>query len=138
MAQTIVSGIVDHAQNQEPLKGALVKANTGQTTNTDTDGKYSFTVPATATYIIISHIGFMPDTIAIEQGQQRVTYFTELQPRQHILKEVEVQGYETNRPLLQTAGAISIIDSEVIGRSDESSLVRAVNTHYAPLMASGM
>jgi iron complex outermembrane recepter protein len=127
MAQTIVTGIVDHAQNKEPLKGALIKANTGQTTNTDTEGKYSFTVPVMATYIIVSHIGFLPDTIAIEQGQ-RVIYFTELQPRQHELKEVEVQGYETNRPLLQTAGAISIIDSEVIQRSDESSLVRAVNT----------
>ncbi|NDK56951.1 TonB-dependent receptor [Pontibacter fetidus] len=128
IAQTIVSGIVDHAQKQGPLKGAIVKTNTGQATTTDADGKYSLTVPATATYIVISHIGFVPDTIAIEQGQQRVTYFTQLQPQQHILKEVEVQGYETNRPLLQTAGAISIIDSDVIQRSDESSLVRAVNT----------
>ena len=51
-----------------------------------------------------------------------------LQPLTASLSEVVVTGYETNRPLLETAGALSVIDREVIQRFDESSLVRAVNT----------
>ncbi|OKL41234.1 TonB-dependent receptor [Pontibacter flavimaris] len=51
-----------------------------------------------------------------------------LQPDAASLQEVVITGYETNRPLLQTAGAVSIVGREVIERFDESSLVRAVNT----------
>jgi iron complex outermembrane recepter protein len=127
MAQTIVKGIVRNAQSQQTIANAIVRANTNQTTQTATDGSYSLTVPEQASYIIVSHIGFVPDTITIQHGQT-IVYYTELQPRQNILKEVQVQGFETNRPLLQTAGAISIVDSEVVQRSDESSLVRAINT----------
>ncbi|WP_238395721.1 TonB-dependent receptor [Pontibacter pudoricolor] len=127
MAQTIVKGVVRNAQSQQTIPGAIVRANTSQATQTATDGSYSLTVPAQATSIIVSHVGFLPDTITIQHGQT-IVYYTELQPHQNILKEVQVQGFETNRPLLQTAGAISIVDSDVIQRSDESSLVRAVNT----------
>jgi len=127
MAQTIVTGNVRNVQTRQPIVGAVVSTNTGQSTQTAANGNYSFTVPSEATYIIVSHLGFVPDTIVVQHGQA-IVYNTQLHPRQLILPEVQVQGYETNRPLLQTAGAISIIDSEVISRSDESSLVRAVNT----------
>ncbi|MEJ8758494.1 TonB-dependent receptor [Pontibacter sp. H259] len=127
MAQTIVTGSVRNAQTQQPVVGAIVSTNTGQSTHTTPHGEYSLTIPSEATYLLISHLGFIPDTIVIQHGHS-IVYDTQLQPRQLILPEVQVQGYETNRPLLQTAGAISIIDNEVISRSDESSLVRAVNT----------
>jgi len=127
IAQTIVTGNVRNAQTQQPIVGAVVSTDNAQSTQTAADGNYSLTVPLEATYIIVSHLGFVPDTIVVQHGQA-IVYNTQLQPRQLILPEVQVQGYETNRPLLQTAGAISIIDSEVISRSDESSLVRAVNT----------
>ncbi|MBC5775868.1 TonB-dependent receptor [Pontibacter sp. KCTC 32443] len=127
VAQTIVTGKVYHAQSQQAIAGAVVRANTGETTQTTSDGRYQLTVSAEALYFVISHVGFVPDTVAILKDQ-RIEYMTPLQPQQNMLREVQVQGYETNRPLLQTAGAISILDSEVIQRTDESSLVRAVNT----------
>ncbi len=126
-AQNIVSGTVKDAQNYKPLPGALIRAESGETARVNAAGNYSITVPDRTPYILVSHLGFYTDTVFIAEGENS-TYDILLKPRPQMLSEVEVQGYETNRPLLQTAGAISIIGGEVIRRSDESSLVRAVNT----------
>jgi iron complex outermembrane recepter protein len=125
IAQSIITGTVRHAQTQQPIAGAIVSANLNIKTETNQNGSYSLIAPADAAYLVISHIGFITDTIAIVAGASNEV---QLWPRLNILPEVKVQGYETNRPLLLTAGAISTIDSDVIQQSDESSLVRAVNT----------
>ncbi|NEM99671.1 TonB-dependent receptor domain-containing protein [Pontibacter burrus] len=126
-AQTIVSGTITNAQTAQPIVGATIKASTGESTQTNYSGNYSLSVSADANYLVVSHIGFVADTIRIALGQQ-ANYSLQLQPRQNVLSEVKVQGYETNRPLLETAAAISIVSSDVLQQTDESSLVRAVNT----------
>jgi iron complex outermembrane recepter protein len=77
---------------------------------------------------LISHIGYKSDTISLQDVQHGIALQVYLQPLAASLSEVVVTGYESNRPLLETAGALSVIDREVIRRFDESSLVRAVNT----------
>ncbi|MBF9255448.1 TonB-dependent receptor [Pontibacter sp. 172403-2] len=126
LAQITVKGEVLNARNQQPLEGASVTANTGAQVLTAPDGGYTITVPENTAFLLISYLGFAPDTITDlrQQGLQQ----TLLRPQAATLQEVKVQGYETNRPLLQTAGAISVIGSEVLNRFNESSIVRAVNT----------
>ncbi|WP_242922197.1 TonB-dependent receptor [Pontibacter liquoris] len=126
LAQITVQGRVRDARSLRPLEGAAVTANTGPQALTAADGSYHLTVPDTTAFLLITYLGFAPDTLTdLQQPGVRQTL---LQPTVAVLQEVQVQGYETNRPLLQTAGAISVIDSEVLNRFDESSLVRAVNT----------
>lgn len=126
-AQTIVTGSITNAQTKQPIVGATIKASTGESGQTNNSGNYSLAISADAAYLAVSHISFEPDTITLAPGQQ-ANYSLQLQPRQNVLSEVKVQGYETNRPLLETAGAISIVSSDVLQQTDESSLVRAVNT----------
>jgi len=126
LAQITVRGQVLNANDRQPLEAVSVTANTGPQVLTSADGGYAITVSERTAFLLITHLGFAPDTITNlrQQGLRQ----TLLRPQAAALQEVEVQGYETNRPLLQTAGAISVIDSEVLNRFNESSVVRAVNT----------
>ncbi|HEY4652780.1 MAG TPA: carboxypeptidase-like regulatory domain-containing protein, partial [Pontibacter sp.] len=127
-AQTIVHGTVTNARTKQPIVGALVRTTTsGEAAQTTTDGRYELRVSVGATHLIFSHIGFIADTIVVNSAQGG-NYSVQLQPLQHVLAEVNVQGYQTNRPLLETAGALSVIGGDVLQQTDESSLVRAVNT----------
>src|SRR5690606_26224664 len=81
-----------------------------------------------AQQVVISHIGYKPDTVLVQGMQSGMPLQVYLEPLVASLSEVVVTGYESNRPLLETAGALSMIDREMIRRFDESSLVRAVNT----------
>ena len=64
-AQT-VSGIVIDASNQQPLIGATVFVEGDPVTVTDIDGNFSFRVPATATQLIVSYVGY--ETLRYDLG----------------------------------------------------------------------
>lgn len=127
-AQQQVTGQVLRAQTRQALEGVTITANSGEQTLTNASGRFELSVADQATFILISHIGFKPDTVLLERFRPGIALQVYLQPSAASLSEVVVTGYESNRPLLETAGAISIIDRDVIERFDESSLVRAVNT----------
>lgn len=127
-AQHQVTGQVLRAQTRQPLEGVTITASSGEQTLTNASGRFDLTVAGQSTFILISHIGYKPDTILLQRLQPDIALQVYLQPSAASLSEVVVTGYESNRPLLETAGAISVIDREVIERFDESSLVRAVNT----------
>ncbi|MHC2991782.1 TonB-dependent receptor [Pontibacter sp. HJ8] len=127
-AQQQVTGKVLHAQTKQPLEGVTITANTGEQTSTTASGRFSLEVPASATILLVTHIGYKPDTLYLSPTQPGIERQVLLEPVLSALSEVVVNGYESNRPLLQTAGALSVIESEVLQRFDESSLVRAVNT----------
>ncbi|MDO6390978.1 TonB-dependent receptor [Pontibacter sp. BT731] len=127
-AQQQVTGQVLRAQTRQPLEGVTITASSGEQTLTNASGRFDLTVEDQAAFILISHIGYKPDTVLMQHLQPGIALQVYLQPLAANLSEVVVTGYESNRPLLETAGAISIIDREVIERFDESSLVRAVNT----------
>ncbi|WP_347160289.1 TonB-dependent receptor domain-containing protein [Pontibacter chitinilyticus] len=121
-------GRVLQAQTHQPLQGVTVSAGGASYTLTDEQGYFLISLPDTAAPVIFSSVGFSTDTAYWRKAYRERPLQVLLRPRAAALQEVEVQGYETNRPLLQTAGAISVIKSEVLHRFSESSLVRAVNT----------
>ncbi|MBX0334935.1 TonB-dependent receptor [Pontibacter sp. HSC-14F20] len=127
-AQQLITGQVLHAKNRQPLEGVTVTANTGQQTLSTVTGHFSLDVAGQAQQVVISHIGYKPDTVLVQGMQSGMPLQVYLEPLVASLSEVVVTGYESNRPLLETAGALSMIDREMIRRFDESSLVRAVNT----------
>ncbi|WP_299706945.1 TonB-dependent receptor [uncultured Pontibacter sp.] len=127
-AQQRVAGQVLNAQTRQALEGVTITANTGEQTLTSSMGRFALEISDRAAFLLISHIGYESDTISLQQAQQGIALQVYLQPQAASLSEVVVTGYESNRPLLETAGALSVIDREVIQRFDESSLVRAVNT----------
>ena len=126
LAQSLLQGRVLDARSRLPLEGVTVTANTGEQTITGEEGRYTLTVAEETSTLAFSYLGYSARTIPITHTAEELQVL--LQPTSANLSEVVVTGYETNRPLLETAGALSVVESEVIRRFDESSLVRAVNT----------
>lgn len=110
------------------MESVILTANTGEQTLSAASGRFSLEVAESAAILLVTHIGYKPDTLYITGTQPDIELQVLLEPVASTLSEVVVTGYESNRPLLQTAGALSVIGSEVLQRFDESSLVRAVNT----------
>lgn len=126
MAQRLVGGQVLDARSELPLEGVTVTASSGEQAISNEQGDFSLSVPEAARRLTFSYLGYRTQSLVIASPAQELRVL--LQPGAAKLQEVVITGYETNRPLLETAGAISVIDSEVIQRFDESSIVRALNT----------
>lgn len=126
LAQQLLQGHVLDARSRLPLEGVTVTANSGEQTITNGEGLFSLAATANAGELTFSYLGYSTRTITVTATTKKLQVL--LEPAAASLSEVVVTGYETNRPLLETAGALSVIDREVVQRFDESSLVRAVNT----------
>ncbi|MCX2742026.1 TonB-dependent receptor [Pontibacter anaerobius] len=125
-AQELYSGHVLSAQTEQPLQGVTVTASSGEQGISNENGYFSLATATAPARLVFSYIGYKTEIITNPGAGQELRVL--LQPGAASLQEVVITGYETNRPLLQTAGAVSIIEREVIERFDESSIVRAVNT----------
>ncbi len=89
MAQTRVRGTVVFESDGEPVTGATVTIDgTKVGTVTDTEGKFSITMPGDAKYLKVTFVGYKPVTIAAKDGM-RIT----LQENRAELDEVIVTGY---------------------------------------------
>lgn len=125
-AQVAYTGYVLDAATRQPLEGVTIQASSGQKSMSQPNGRFTLEMPAKAERIAFTFLGYRSQEVVNPRTGQELQVL--LQPTAASLQEVVVTGYETSRPLLQTAGAVSLIDREVIARFDESSLTRAVNT----------
>ncbi|QCR23858.1 TonB-dependent receptor [Pontibacter sp. SGAir0037] len=126
-AQTYITGQVLDGRSRQALEGVTVTASaTGNQATSDAQGRFSIQSPGTSLSLYFSRLGYTSRNITVDVATGELQVL--LQPAATNLSEVVVTGYETNRPLLETVGALSVVTSEVIRRFDESSLVRAVNT----------
>ncbi|MFT2010738.1 TonB-dependent receptor domain-containing protein [Pontibacter sp. 13R65] len=129
-AQTTINGQVLDARSRQPLEGVTISAGVnGQQIISNAQGEFKVPVngEGATTTLHFQLLGYATRTLKVILPLTQVLQVS-MQANATNLSEVVVTGYETNRPLLETAGAISIVDSEVIQRFDQSSLVRAVNT----------
>jgi hypothetical protein len=77
-AQFVLSGTVQHSAGSQPLADASVvlssPGKTAQSTLTDVQGKFSFTVAETGKYVLnITYVGYktLSDTIELAQSMQK-------------------------------------------------------------------
>lgn len=96
-------------ENGEPLPGVTVRVkDANQGTITDMEGNYSLEVPDGNASLIFSFVGFISQTIAIN-NQSRID--VSLEPDVETLEEVVVVGYGTEKRKDLT-GAVSSVSSE--------------------------
>ncbi|MDX5480309.1 MAG: TonB-dependent receptor plug domain-containing protein, partial [Hymenobacteraceae bacterium] len=126
LAQELYTGRVLDASTELPLEGVTITASTGSQAISNDNGFFSLSAPGGIKRLSFSYVGYKGQSITNPDPSQELRVL--LQPGAANLQEVVITGYETNRPLLQTAGALSLIEREVIERFEEGSLVRAVNT----------
>ncbi|MGV3586381.1 MAG: TonB-dependent receptor [Adhaeribacter sp.] len=126
LAQRQVVGRVLDSQLRQPLVGASVGIlNTGEGTITDEGGRFALTVPTETDSLLISMIGYQMRSVKLPRTEREITVL--LQTTNALLTEVKVTGYETNRPLMETAGAIGVLHARDINRFNTTTLVPALN-----------
>lgn len=88
LSKGVVSGIV--YEDNGPLPGAnVIVQGTTIGTQTDFDGRFSLTLPAGATQLVISYVGFETQAVPITSDEINV----KLQQDSQVLEEVVVTGY---------------------------------------------
>jgi hypothetical protein len=130
--QKTISGVVTEASNGEPVIGASVAIkNTSVGTATDLDGKFSLTVPANGTTLVVSYVGFLPQELPIDKTHFEIT----LKESATDLDELVVIGYGTQRKRDLT-GAISSISAKEITARPVASIGEALSGRMAGVQAA--
>ena len=104
--RTVTGNIVD--ADAEPLIGATVQVPNSTTgTTTDFDGNFELAVPIEVTELLVSYIGYTPQTVAIGPGPMSIV----LQDNAELLGEVVVVGYGSVQKS-DVVGAVESVDVE--------------------------
>ena len=106
-----LSGVVKDSQGA-PLPGVSVMVpGTSYGTITDVDGRYTLSVPVSASNLEVSCIGFK--TLTISLASNKSEYNAELAEDDQLLEEVVVVGYGTQKKVNMT-GSVSAVNFENI------------------------
>lgn len=122
-AQKNITGTVRDANTQEPIIGAAVVLK-GTTIGgiTDFDGNFSLKVTGDATELEISYMGYISQTIALED---KTEFIVELKEDMVELEQVVVIGYGVQKKSDLT-GAVSSVNSDDIRSMPTSNVVQAI------------
>ncbi|HEY6977250.1 MAG TPA: TonB-dependent receptor plug domain-containing protein, partial [Chitinophagaceae bacterium] len=126
-AQNTLSGKVTDQQTNEPLIGATIKVvNIKTAFLTNKTGEFILKSKEKIDVIEISYIGYETKQIVVSNASQFLNI--SLTASALNLSSITVTGYENNRKLSETAGAISILKSKEIQRGDNMDIIPALNT----------
>ncbi len=107
-AQTrTVTGTVLDAKTDDTLVGASVSAGKDFGAITDIDGNFTITVPASATHLKVSYVGYETKTVAIGSGHLTI----KMLPQANVLDEVIAVAYGTAKKSEYT-GAASVVKAD--------------------------
>lgn len=126
-AQQTIRGKVTDQQSNSAIPGVTISVvGSNAATQTNTNGIFELQLPSGADSIRVSFMGYESRLIAV----RNVTRFLNIQLNtgSTSLNNVTVTGYNDNRPLLQTAGAISILSGSDIRSNNNVDILPALNT----------
>lgn len=108
--ETAITGIVRDGESGTPLPGVVIKtAQSGRTTSTNSDGRFSLEVTGADKFVTFSFVGYK----SLEKHTSSSFKDVRLQPDVTSLKDVLVVGYGTQTKK-EFTGAASRITSETI------------------------
>ena len=127
-AQSKITGVVKDSTG-EPIIGASVtiKGAQGVGAVTDIDGNFSLTVPSGKKQLLVSYIGFTPQTVDVN-GKNTFTIF--LKEDNQTLNEVVVVGYGTMKKS-DLAGATGSMDEKKMKGSIITNLDQSLGGRVA-------
>ena len=118
----------------EPVTGATIEIKGTKTkTITDIDGRFSVNVPAHATSLVVSYLGYMPQEIAL-QGRSNVN--VELQPESSELNEVVVTALGIKREKKALGYAVSELKGSELTVARENNVMNSLSGKVAGLQVS--
>lgn len=126
-----ITGTVTSAEDGEPLIGATIQAKgTGIGVATDFDGKYSISVPASATVLEVRSIGMKMQDVQI--GGRTIINVV-LEPDMEELEEVVVVGYGSAKKVGTVVGSVAQVSGEKIASRPQSSVIDAIQGQVSGL-----
>lgn len=143
-AQSKITGNVKDVTGEAVIGASVVVKGTSTGSITDLDGNYSLTVPSGKTQIVVSYVGYLPQTITV--GTKKVINVT-LQEDKKTLDEVVVVGYGTMKKSDLSGAATTLgekaLKGSVITNIDQSfqgrvAGVQATATSGAPGSSSSI
>ena len=119
----IITGHVKNENNEPVLNATVAVRNTSIASQTDSTGHFSISVPASATVLVISYVGYKTEEVAIG-GRSDV--LIKLSPGSAALQDVVVTalGFETKKERL--GYATSKVDGAQVANSGEVGLTDAL------------
>ncbi len=127
-AQYPVKGRVIDTETRLPVQGAnVIIRNSDDRLVSDEEGY--FTIERATILRInftVTHIGYHPKEVTFAGRDTLVE--VGLEPSQNMLTEVIVRGFETDRKILETAGAVSLLSQQDLQRFSNTTFVPAMNT----------
>ncbi len=132
LAQVPVRGLVTTAEDGEPVVGASVKVEGTQTgTITDTEGRFSLTVPSVGTKLLVSYIGMKSQTVKASKDMKIV-----LESDNQQLDDVMVVAFGTQKKSAFT-GAASVVDSKELSKHISTNVVNSLSSSVPGLQIRG-
>jgi iron complex outermembrane receptor protein len=124
-AQLVVTGRVVDPTNSQPIVGATVLVSgTARGTTANDKGQFDLSV-SEGDKLQISAIGYQTQTVSIKASTRTLTI--ELEPSNTDLNEVIVAGYASPQTIQRTAGAVGLVTSRDIQRTNGIHLQSFVN-----------
>jgi len=107
-----VTGTVIDAETDEPLAGAAVTLQKDKTKGvvTDADGKFSIRVPALPVSVVVTYMGFKPQTVNITSAAKPVTVL--LEEDTQTLQEVVVEAGIIQHNKLGFTGSYKTVNAQ--------------------------
>lgn len=124
-----ITGIIKDEKKQ-PLQGATVVVK-GTTTGTSTDeaGKYTITVPADATTLVISYIGYSSKELAIDKALGNQTLDIELGTiAVNEMDQVVISASKKQEKILDAPASISVVGQDKLERNVTTTPVDQLKT----------
>lgn len=121
LAQLTITGTVTDASNN-PLQGATVNLkNSNVGTSTDLSGKFSLTIPGNKGALVVSFIGYKPQTINVDANTKELN--VKLAEDAGKLEEVVVTGLATSVKRSNLANAVSSVSGrELTGTTTQPTV----------------
>lgn len=126
-----VQGTVLDAETDEPLIGVSVSAGTGYGAATDVNGQFTVSVPASATQLTVSYVGYETQTVDITGRPLTIL----LQPANSLLDPVIVVAYGEQKRSSFT-GSAAVVGSAEIEKTQATNVLDALSGKVAGLQLS--
>lgn len=115
-----ITGKVTSASDGSALPGAsILLKGTTRGVPTDADGNFAISVPATSSVLVVSMIGMTSKEVPV--GSNTVLNIT-LEEDSHVLSELVVVGYGTQKKLDVTGSVVSIKGAEISKQSSVNAV----------------
>lgn len=121
-ARQVTGTVTD--ENNEPLAGVTVAVkNNSSSTQTNSDGKFSLSVPSGATHLVFSYVGKGSKEVQLGNG---ASYNIQLQPDEQALETVVIStGYMTQKKADLT-GAVSVVTRDDFAKNPSANVMRSL------------